>query len=145
MSEIKQVTDWIDAAQQKPSVRNVANYIAYTLSEMAECLEAADSQELYEFAQDMQGLSETLRTGVFDEHFQEGRCNIEELMDGAIDTAWCSIGLAHMLGDAQGAFNEVVRSNYSKFEGGVCELDATGKVVKGPSYFKPDLAKYLRG
>jgi hypothetical protein len=48
-----------------------------------------------------------------------------------------------MLGDAQSAFNEVVRSNYSKFEGGVCALDKTGKVIKGPSYTAPDIAKFV--
>lgn len=144
MNQIEQVTTWIDAAGQKPSVRNLVNYLAYTMSELAECLEAADSEELYEFSQDMQGLSESLRSGVFDEHFEEGRCNKEDLLDGAIDTAWCSIGLAHMLGDAEGAFNEVAESNHSKFENGVCALDETGKVIKGPSYFKPELAKFLR-
>lgn len=142
MSEVKQVTDWIDAAQQQPSVRNIANYLAYTMSELAECFGSLDSYVLRRFALEMEQISIDLRQGQYDYAFQGA--DRTELLDGAIDTAWCAIGLAHMLADAQGAFAEVVRSNYSKFEGGVCQLDETGKVVKGPSYFKPDLAKYLR-
>lgn len=146
MSEIKQVTDWIDAAGQEPSVRNVANYLAYTMSELAECLQSTSFtkyNELHHLGEQLEILSTQVRKGEFDTAIEF--CNAEEMLDGAADTAWTAIGLMHMLGDAQGAFNEVVASNYSKFEGGVCQLDATGKVVKGPSYFKPDLAKYLRG
>lgn len=143
MSEIKQVTDWIEAAQQQPSVRNAANYLAYTMSELAECLEEIPLNPIISMlAEEMQRVSDAIRSGRYD--YCIAKADRTGLMDGAADTAWTAIGLMHMLGDAQVAFNEVVRSNYSKFEGGVCELDATGKVVKGPSYFKPDLAKYLR-
>lgn len=143
MSEIKQVTDWIDTAGQEPSVRNVANYLAYTISELAECLESIPDVSLKGLSFRLNAYSEGMRDGLFDEYIAKAKKT--ELLDGAIDTAWTAIGLAHMLSDAQGAFNEVAASNFSKFENGVCELDATGKVVKGPSYFKPDLAKFLRG
>ncbi len=140
MSEIKQVTDWIDAAQQKPSVRNVANYAAFVLSECGEMLNTLGFDV---DASNLEILSKHIRAGIFDHRFS--RINRVQLLDDAFDTAWTSIGLMHMLADAQGAFAEGAASNHSKFENGVCELDATGKVVKGPSYFKPDLAKYLRG
>lgn len=140
MSEIKQVTDWIDAAQQQPGVRNVANYLAYTMSELAEAL--AEINGAQRMAERLEDFSLHIRAEHMDLEIESA--DKVALLDAAADTAWTAIGLMHMLGDAQGAFNEVVRSNYSKFEGGVCELDATGKVVKGPSYFKPDLAKYLR-
>lgn len=142
MNQIEQVTTWIDAAGQEPSMRNVANYLAYTMSELAECLACLDSVFMEDFAVEMESMSQELRDGEYDYAF--GKIDRTELLDGAIDTAWCAIGLAHMLGDAEGAFAEVAASNHSKFENGVCELDATGKVVKGPSYFKPDLAKFLR-
>lgn len=145
MSEIKQVTDWIDAAQQKPCTSNAALYFGLMLEEIGEGLKAFAGQDIYliDMHQKIKWLSKSLRDGEYNFHFNNA--DRVELLDSAIDTAWVAIGAAHMLGDAQGAFDEVVRSNYSKFEGGVCELDATGKVVKGPSYFKPDLAKYLRG
>lgn len=140
MSEIKQVTTWIDAAVQKPSVRNVANYAAFLFSEVGEM---AETLKMYELARHLEDVSRDMRRGFYDLYVEESKK--EALLDDACDSAWVSIGLMHMLSDAQGAFNEVVASNYSKFENGVCELDATGKVVKGPGYFKPDLAKYLRG
>lgn len=142
MNQIKQVTDWIDAAQQEPSVRNIANYLAYTMSELAEGLKAIPDEALSGLGHHLEGVSQIIRNGDFDNKIAQS--DKVELLDSAIDTAWCAIGLAHMLGDAQGAFAEVAASNYSKFEGGVCQLDSTGKVVKGPSYFKPDLAKFLR-
>lgn len=142
MSEIKQVTDWIDAAGQEPSVRNVANYLAYTMSELAECLACLESVFMKDFAIEMESLSQELRDAEYDYAFE--KANRTELLDGAIDTAWCAIGLAHMLGNAQGAFAEVAASNYSKMQDGVLVKDSTGKVVKGPDYFKPDLAKFLR-
>jgi len=142
MSEIKQVTDWIDAAQQEPSTRNTANYLAYILSEIGEGLRAIPNSALYGLGHHLEGVSKLIRNGDYDDDI--AKANMVELLDSSCDTQWCAIGLAHMLGDAQGAFDEVVRSNYSKFEGGVCALDNTGKVIKGPSYSKPDLAKFLR-
>lgn len=143
MSEIKQVTDWIDAAQQEPSTRNVANYLAYTVSELSEALRSIPDEAFSGLGHHLEGVSQMIRNGDFDNKIAQA--DKVELLDSAIDTAWCAIGLAQMLGNAQGAFAEVVASNYSKFEGGVCQLDNTGKVVKGPGYFKPDLAKFLRG
>ena len=142
MSEIKQVTDWIDAAQQEPSTRNIANYLAYNMSELAECLKSIDHIAFTMLSSRLETFSLCLREAVYDDEIRDA--DRTELLDGAVDAAWCAIGLAHMLADAQGAFNEVAASNYSKFECGVCQIDSTGKVVKGPGYFKPDLAKYLR-
>lgn len=144
MSEIKQVTDWIDAAGQEPSVRNVALYFGMMLEEIAEGLNAVERDDMFlENAADfITNIALSLKSGDYDGDFDVA--NKRELLDSAIDTAWVALGAAHMLGDAQGAFAEVVASNYSKMQDGVLVKDATGKVVKGPSYFKPDLAKYLR-
>lgn len=140
MNQIEAVTTWIDAAQQKPSVRNVANYAAFVFSE---CSEMLNTLGFYEDADNLENLSMQIRVGIFDTRV--GNVDRAQLLDDAFDTAWTSLGLMHMLADAQGAFAEGAASNHSKFENGVCELDSTGKVVKGPSYFKPDLAKFLRG
>lgn len=142
MSEVKQVADWIDAAKQEKTLRNTANYLGYLLSEVAETLQETNSTQLVQLSTSLEYASRKLRSGDWD--FALKKCNNVKIMDGAIDSAWCAIGLAHMLGDAQGAFAEVVRSNYSKFEGGVCSLDETGKVIKGPSYTEPSLAKFVK-
>jgi hypothetical protein len=144
MSEIKQVADWIDAAQQKQSTRNVALYFGLCMEELIEGLGAIGGRGTFFGAtvKQMKILCLEIKQGSFDDDF-EGADKVE-LLDSACDMQWCSIGLAHMIGDARGAFNEVVRSNYSKFEGGVCALDENGKVIKGPSYTAPDIAKFVR-
>lgn len=142
MSEVKQVTDWIDAAKQEKTMRNTLNYLAYMLSEVGELLAETNSQNLEILSAALEYASLEIRKGNYDHALKSG--NFVKMMDGAIDAAWCAIGLAHMLGDAQGAFGEVVRSNYSKFEGGACAVDETGKVIKGPSYTEPNLAKFVK-
>lgn len=144
MNQIEQVTTWIDAAGQEPSVRNVALYFALCMEELIEGLDCVVRKGTYysKHIHQMKNLCLEIKSGEFDLEFIES--DKLELLDSAVDMMWVSTGLAHMLGDAQGAFAEVANSNHSKFENGVCELDATGKVVKGPSYFKPDLAKFLR-
>jgi hypothetical protein len=144
MSEIKQVTDWIDAAQQEPSTRNVALYFGLCMEELIEGLDSIGVRDTFygDTLHQMKNLCLEIKQGSFDDEF-EGADKVE-LLDSACDMTWVSIGLAHMLGNAQGAFDEVLRSNYSKFEGGVCALDETGKVIKGPSYTKPDLAPHVR-
>lgn len=142
MNQIDQVTTWIDAAKQEPGIRNIANYLAYTISEIGEGLAAINHPDCQMLSLRLEGFSKAMRNGMCDEAI--AACDKVELLDSACDTQWTAIGLAHMLADAEGAFGEVADSNYSKFENGVCVLDETGKVVKGPSYFKPNLAKYLR-
>lgn len=142
MSEINKVTKWIDAAKQERNNRNLANYIAYTLSEIGEGLRAIDDPDLEELTQLLEDTSVCMRNGYFD--FAIEKTDKVELLDCALDTAWTAIGMAHMLGHAREAFNEVSDSNFSKFLDGVAVLDGTGKVVKGPHFFKPQLKPFLK-
>ena len=146
MNPIDQVTNWIDAAKQARTMRNEANYFGYMLEELSEGLLAVSGKHpaLLEVARVMKAVSVDFRVGAFDEHFTNlSLGNAIELMDSAIDTAWVSIGLAHIMGDAKAAFTEVARSNWSKFHDGVAVLDATGKVVKPLTYQKPYLLPYI--
>lgn len=71
--------------------------------------------------------------------------NRKEILDGICDQIVTGTGFGFLLGmDVQGAFGEVNRSNFSKFdENGNPVLDANMKIVKGPNYFKPNLDPYL--
>lgn len=64
-----------------------------------------------------------------------------EVIDGAVDLLVVTLGLLYSLGvDAQGAWDEVFRSNMSKVQpDGKVLKDETGKVQKGPSFVLPDL------
>ena len=59
-----------------------------------------------------------------------------------LDGAYLSFGLHHV---KAAAFDEVQRSNMSKLdEDGkpICR-EEDGKILKGPNYFKPDLAQFI--
>ena len=60
-----------------------------------------------------------------------------------LDGAYLSFGL-HDVKDA--AFEEVHRSNMSKLgeDGKPIRREGDGKVMKGPNYFKPDMAKFIK-
>lgn len=59
-----------------------------------------------------------------------------------LDGAFLSLGL-HDVKDA--AFNEVHRSNMSKLgeDGKPIVRPEDGKILKGPDYFKPDMARFV--
>ncbi|MEG1912869.1 MAG: nucleoside triphosphate pyrophosphohydrolase family protein [Cloacibacillus sp.] len=68
-----------------------------------------------------------------------------ETLDAIADSIYVLIGLAEKLGyDLTGAFAEVHRSNMSKLgPDGKPIYRPDGKVLKGPDYFKPNLAPYI--
>ncbi len=59
-----------------------------------------------------------------------------------LDGAFLSFGLQHVKG---AAFDEVHRSNMSKLDedGKPIRRESDGKVLKGPNYFKPDMAQFI--
>lgn len=73
-----------------------------------------------------------------------GECDLIATADALTDLSYVITGTCVQMGlPKEALFDEVQVSNMSKFEGGV-KLDANGKVVKGPRYRKPDVAKVLR-
>ena len=66
-----------------------------------------------------------------------------EHLDGLVDIIWTAVTSGTAMGyDMQGALDEVIRSNYSKFENGKPVFDENGKVAKGKDYTKPDLHRF---
>lgn len=61
-----------------------------------------------------------------------------------LDGAFLSLGL-HDVKTA--AFNEVHRSNMSKLgaDGKPVVRESDGKILKGPDYFQPDMAQFIKG
>lgn len=93
------------------------NLLAEELDELKEALENAD-------------LLETL----------DALIDLQYVLDGA----FLSFGLQ---GVKDAAFAEVHRSNMSKLgeDGKPIRRESDGKVMKGPHYFKPDLAQFIEG
>jgi predicted HAD superfamily Cof-like phosphohydrolase len=68
-----------------------------------------------------------------------------EVADALTDILYVAYGAGHAFGiDLDKCFEEVQNSNMSKLgEDGKPIYDESGKVMKGPKYFKPDLAKFV--
>jgi len=68
-----------------------------------------------------------------------------EVADALTDILYVTYGAGHALGiDLDKCFDEVQNSNMSKLdENGEPIYNESGKVMKGPNYFKPDLSKFV--
>ena len=67
-----------------------------------------------------------------------------EVADALTDIVYVTYGAGHAFGiDLDKCFEEVQSSNMSKLgEDGKPIYNESGKVMKGPKYFKPDLTKF---
>ena len=68
-----------------------------------------------------------------------------EVADALTDILYVTYGAGHAFGvDLDRCFEEVQSSNMSKLdENGKPIYNDSGKVMKGPNYFKPDLSKFV--
>ena len=71
--------------------------------------------------------------------------DILEVADALTDILYVAYGAGHAFGiNLDKCFNEVQESNMSKLgSDGKPIYNESGKVMKGPNYFKPDLSKFL--
>jgi len=72
--------------------------------------------------------------------------DIKEVADALTDILYVTYGAGHAFGiDLDKCFEEVQQSNMSKLgTDGKPIYNDSGKVMKGPNYFKPDLSKFLK-
>ena len=72
--------------------------------------------------------------------------NIIEVADALTDILYVTYGAGHAFGlDLDRCFDEVQKSNMSKLgKDGKPIFNESGKVMKGPDYFKPDLSKFIK-
>ena len=72
--------------------------------------------------------------------------DIKEVADALTDILYVTYGAGHAFGiNLDKCFNEVQNSNMSKLdENGKPIYNESGKVMKGPNYFKPDLSQFVQ-
>ena len=92
-----------------------------------------------------------LRSGLIKEELDELNQaikdkDIKEVADALTDILYVTYGAGHAFGiDLDKCFEEVQRSNMSKLgKDGKPIYNDSGKVMKGPNYFKPDLSKFIK-
>ena len=82
------------------------------------------------------------------EEFKEAIKNndLKEAIDALTDILYVTYGAGHAFGvNLDKCFEEVQRSNMSKLgQDGRPIYNEAGKVMKGPSYFKPDFSKFIK-
>ena len=91
-----------------------------------------------------------LRISLINEELEELKKPIEdndilEVADALTDILYVAYGAGHAFGiNLDKCFNEVQESNMSKLDSnGKPIYNESGKVMKGPNYFKPNLNKFL--
>ena len=72
--------------------------------------------------------------------------DLKEVADALTDILYVTYGAGHSFGiDLDKCFEEVQSSNMSKLdENGKPIYNESGKVMKGPKYFKPNLNKFVK-
>ena len=72
--------------------------------------------------------------------------NLTEVADALTDILYVTYGAGHAFGiNLDKCFEEVQNSNMSKLdENGKPIYNKSGKVMKGPNYFEPNLQKFLK-
>ena len=92
-----------------------------------------------------------LRFNLIKEELEELRIaidtkNLVEVADALTDILYVTYGAGHAFGiNLDKCFNEVQQSNMSKLDDhGKPIYNDSGKVMKGPKYFKPDLNKFIK-
>ena len=72
--------------------------------------------------------------------------DLVEVADALTDILYVTYGAGHAFGiNLDECFEEVQNSNMSKLDNnGKPIYNDSGKVMKGPNYFKPDLSKYIK-
>ena len=91
-----------------------------------------------------------LRLDLISEELEELKNAMEskdllEVADALTDILYVTYGAGHAFGiNLDKCFDEVQNSNMSKLgKNGKPIYNESGKVMKGPDYFKPDLSKFL--
>ena len=92
----------------------------------------------------------SLRYDLIEEELEELKIAMKnkdllEVADALTDILYVTYGAGHAFGiDLDQCFDEVQNSNMSKLDdNGKPIYNESGKVMKGPNYFKPDLSKFV--
>ena len=93
----------------------------------------------------------TLRISLINEELEElkqaiSEKNLTEVADALTDILYVTYGAGHAFGiNLDNCFEAVQKSNMSKLgKDGKPIFNESGKVMKGPDYFKPDLSKFIK-
>lgn len=142
---------WFQKAVPEPTAKNLTVQVGVHLEEVAEFIEAllphlspACNLQAGDAYQALTKLSKLLKTAPVADYIDDTFCREPAALDAVVDQMVTNTGIAYMAGwNILGAFNEVNRSNWSKFVDGKPVFNVNGKIVKGENYTPPHLTPYL--
>lgn len=148
-NSVEDCLEFFTKAVPDPTNKNIHTQIGCHFEEVAEMMDTItaldpEAAELLSTAKDaVHNLAELLKATVDTIRIEPH--DREDFLDAVADQMVTGIGSAHMLGlDIVGGFDEVNRSNLSKFgDDGEPIFDLNRKVTKGPHYFKADLSAFV--
>ena len=145
---IKSIILWFKDANPEPENKDIAVQIGVHIEEFREMLSALEQVNPTIIAPAKEHLLsvENLFKNLGSEFDFKGLNQDKkvELLDSLCDQTVTATGIAYRMGfNFYPALNEVSNSNWSKFENGKPLRDDNGKIIKGKSYFKPDLTKFV--
>lgn len=152
MSEKNPIDDCLSFFQKavsNPGSKNIHTQLGCHLEEVVEMLDEVHSID--DETRDIIFVAKAAIHGLA-EHFKANDCVIRikddnrvGYLDAICDQIVTAIGCAHMIGlDVVGGFNEVNRSNLSKFgRDGEPIFDEAKKIMKGPDYSRADLIPFI--
>ncbi|MFB6349670.1 hypothetical protein ACFBZI_10610 [Moraxella sp. ZJ142] len=145
---IRAIIHWFELAKPNPTIKNIFTQLGCHFEEISEMVQAFDSDagELHQILTEVADELKTVDVVAHSDRVNEQLSKIDrvEMLDALCDQVVTAIGTGYDMGfDMYGAINEVIRSNYSKFENGQPIFDTNGKIQKGKDYSKPDLTPFV--
>lgn len=141
MKFIEQIYNWFEAATPAPTPANATTQLGCHIEECIETIEALNSgtdlSALHELADKLKAMNDQESIAFLI------NVNHVELNDGLCDTVVTATGSSHHIGYVTDkSLEQVISSNWSKFEDGKPVRDKNGKIQKGVNFFRPDLTPY---
>lgn len=138
---IEKILEWFKAAIPKPTLDNQMMQLGCHFEEIKEMCDAIG---LYDDVETQESRFKNQDERYLDKIVSLDKKERLNILDALCDQIVTAVGVGYMMGmDIQGALDEVIKSNNSKFENGKPVFDYAGKIVKGKKYFKPDLEKFV--
>jgi hypothetical protein len=140
---------WFEAARPTPTNKQFHTQLGVHFEEVAEMLDALTAVtagadwRLHEARVALKALAQFLKTNPNSITVEPK--DRQEFLDSICDQIVTSSGVGQHAGfPVVEALDEVNASNWSKFDSnGQPIVDANGKIMKGPNYFKADLAQFV--
>jgi hypothetical protein len=145
---LSETVDWFDIARQQPTIQQTTTQLGVHFEEVREMLLELEGNNPHaaQLLEDAQ-VSLALLGDYCKAH--SGSVSVPKenrvaFLDALCDQQVTIVGVAQSQGmQIIPALQEVNRSNFSKFVDGKPLINESGKIIKGPNYFKPKLEAYV--